>query len=257
MKGAIYAVDPRARIVDLTHRSPAFDVREAAFLLAESSREFPPGVVFVAIVDPGVGTPRKPIAIRTRDDSFFIGPDNGTLIEAARLRGIGEVREIANAAYMRRGTRSATFHGRDLFGPAGASIAKGMPFEEIGPKLQSWVEIARKVPRASKGRAAGEVVHADAYGNLLTNIREKEMRGAGFTRGERLRVKVGAHAFTAAFVRTYGDVPGGGRLLTVGSTGRVEIAINEGNLADTLGAGAGEAVILEPSPSGAATRPSP
>ncbi len=257
LKGAIYAVDSRARIVDLTHRSPAFDAREAAFLLAESSREFPPGVVFVAIVDPGVGTHRKPIAIRTRDDSFFIGPDNGTLIEAARLRGIREVREIANPAYMRRGSRSTTFHARDLFGPAGASIAKGMPFEGIGPKLQTWVEIARKAPSVSKGRAGGEVVHADAYGNLLTNIGENEMREAGFRRGERLHVRVGAHAFTAAFVGTYGDVPAGGRVVTVGSTGRVEIAINGGNLADTLGAGTGDAVILEPSPSGASNRPSP
>jgi S-adenosylmethionine hydrolase len=257
LKGAIYAVDSRARIVDLTHQSPAFDIREAAFLLAESSREFPPGVVFVGIVDPGVGTRRKPIAIRTRDDTFFIGPDNGILIEAARLRGIREVREIANPAFMRRGSRSTTFHGRDLFGPAGASIAKGMPFEEIGPKRQKWVEIAREAPSATKGRAGGEVVHADAYGNLLTNIGEKEMQGAGFMRGERLRVKVGKRSFTAPFAGTYGEVPAGARVVTLGSTGRVEIAINKGNLADTLGAGAGDAVILEPSPSGAVTRPSP
>jgi S-adenosylmethionine hydrolase len=257
LKGAIFAVDSRARVVDLTHESPPFDIREAAFLLAESSREFPPGVVFVGIVDPGVGTRRKPIVIRTRDDSFFVGPDNGMLVEAARLRGIREVREIANRAFMRRGARSTTFHGRDIFGPAGASIAKGMPFEKIGPKLEIWVEIARKAPRASKGRASGEVVHVDTYGNLLTNIEEKEMAGAGFKQGDRLRVRVGAHVFVTPFAGTYGDVPAGTRVVTVGSSGRVEIAINEGSLAEALGAGAGEAVVLEPAPPAAATRPSP
>ena len=109
-------------MVDLTHEVPPFDVREVAFLLAESSRDFPPGCVFVAIVDPGVGTIRKPVAIRARDGSLFVGPDNGLLLDAARIRGIAETREIANPAFMRRGARSSTFHGRDLFGPAGGRI---------------------------------------------------------------------------------------------------------------------------------------
>lgn len=246
LKGAIYAVDPEARVVDLTHEAPPFDIREAAFLMAESSREFPPGAVFVGIVDPGVGTSRKPIAIRTRDGSFFVGPDNGMLIEAAAFRGIAEVREIRNPDFMRQGTRSSTFHGRDLFGPAGASLARGMAFEKIGPKRNAWVTLHRRAPAFKKGRADGEVVHADAYGNLLTNLTAREMAGADLRMGARLSVRVGKHAFEAAYRETYGDVPAGRRVVTIGSTGRVEIAINAGDLAQALGAGAGDAVVFEP-----------
>ncbi|MDP3939459.1 MAG: SAM-dependent chlorinase/fluorinase [Deltaproteobacteria bacterium] len=244
LKGAIYSVDPNARIVDLTHEVVPFDVREAAFLLAESSREFPAGTIFVGIVDPGVGTDRKPIAIRTRDGSYFVGPDNGILIEAAELRGIAEVREIRNRGYQRRGDRSSTFHGRDLFGPAGASLGKGMPFEPIGPRRETWVRIERKAPSGGKGKASGEVLHADSYGNLLTNLTEDHMAGAGLRAGKRLSVHIGGASFDASFVETYASVPSGERLVTVGSTGRIEIAINEGNLAETLGVGAGQIVSL-------------
>jgi S-adenosylmethionine hydrolase len=245
LKGAIYAIDPHARVIDLTHQAPHFDIREAAFLLAESSREFPPGVVFIGVVDPGVGTSRKPVAIRTKDDSFFVGPDNGMLIEAAALRGIAEVREIRNPDYMRRGARSSTFHGRDIFGPAGASLAKGMSFENIGPKRASWVPIKRRAPSVSKGAAAGEVLHVDAYGNLLTNLTAGEMVGAGLAPGERLLVSVGKNFFEAPYQNTYGEVGPGERVVTIGSTGRVEIAINEGSLAKALGARADANVVLK------------
>jgi S-adenosylmethionine hydrolase len=245
LKGAIYAVDPDARVVDLTHEVPPFNIREAAFLMAESSREFPAGVVFVGIVDPGVGTARKPIVIRTGDGSFFVGPDNGMLIEAAEIRKIVEVREISNQEYMRRGARSTTFHGRDMFGPVGAFLARGKSFAGVGPRVESWVTLTRKPPDARKGRASGEVVHADAYGNLLTNLTDQEMKTAGFKKGARLMISVGDNRFPAPYAGTYGDVAEGSRVVTVGSTGRVEIAINAGSLAESLGAGAGDPVTLE------------
>ncbi len=172
LKGAIYSVDPNARIVDLTHEVPPFDIREAAFLLAESSREFPAGTIFVGIVDPGVGTGRNP-------------------------------------AYQRRGDRSSTFHGRDLFGPAGASLAKGRPFAPIGPRRANWVRIEPKAPSAGKGKASGEVLHADSYGNLLTNLTDEHMAGAGLQAGKRLSLHLGGASYDAPFVETYTSVPSG------------------------------------------------
>ena len=199
----------------------------------------------MAIVDPGVGTARKPIALRTRDGSFFVGPDNGLLPDAARLRGIAEVREIANPAFMRRGARSSTFHGRDLFGPAGAHLARGDDFAAIGPVRVAWIELEHRLPRAARGRAEGEVVHVDRYGNLITNLTESSARAAGLAQGGEVRVTVGGSTFDVPFARTYGDVPSGKRVLVSGSTGRLELAINEGNLGKALGARAGHPVVLE------------
>lgn len=245
LRGAILSVDPRARVIDLTHEVPPFDIREGAFLLAESSREFPPGTVFVAIVDPGVGTTRKPVAIRVRDGSLFVGPDNGLLVDAARMRGIVETREIASPAFMRHGARSSTFHGRDLFGPAGAHLARGDDFAAVGPVRKAFVELPHHAPRAQRGRASGEVLHVDRYGNLITNLTEKEARAAGLVRGGRVRATVGKTTFDVPYAGTYGDVARGERVLVTGSTGRLELAINEGDLGRAIGARAGEPVSIE------------
>ncbi len=235
-------------MIDLTHEVPPFDIREGAFLLAESSREFPPGCVFVAIVDPGVGTARKPIAVRARDGSFFVGPDNGLLADAARIRGIAEIREIANPAFTRRGGRSSTFHGRDIFGPAGAHLARGDDFTSIGPEREGLVELPHRAPRAGDGRASGEILHVDRYGNLITNLTEKEARQAGLSKGAPVRATIGGSEFVARFERTYGDVPRGARVLVPGSTGRLELAINEGDLGKAIGARAGDTVTLRIAP---------
>ena len=201
--------------------------------------------MFVAIVDPGVGTARKPVAIRAGDGSLFLGPDNGLLVDAARIRGIVETREIANPSFMRRGALSSTFHGRDLFGPAGAHLARGDDFPSIGPLRRSLVELPHRAPRAVPGRASGEILHVDRYGNLITNLTEKQAREAGLSQRSRLRATIGKNVFGVPFAGTYGDVPRGERVLVAGSTGRLELAINEGNLGKAIGARAGDTVTIE------------
>ena len=244
LKGAIYTAFPEARIDAITNSVPAFDVLAGAYILAEAAKEFPPGTTFCCVVDPGVGTARKGIVLETKTGHRFAAPDNGLLHLAAERCGVRQVREIGNKALWRKGAGSTTFHGRDIFGPVSAALARGVPVADVGPVLEHMTPLDAPRSRVEQGIAHGTVIRRDPYGNLVTNITRADLEALGAQRGDALEVTIGKAAFTAPLVFTYADVPKGQKLVLVQSSGLVECAINLGNLAESIGEGLHAAVSI-------------
>jgi S-adenosylmethionine hydrolase len=245
LKGAIYSANPSARIDCITNQIREFDIAEGAYTLAEAAREYPDNTIFVAIVDPGVGSHRKGIAVKTKQGKIFIGPDNGVMWPASEEAGIVEVRELSNTALMHPGEISSTFHGRDIFGPVAGHLAAGTPFELVGPKLAGMAELTSPRATLSEERAVGDILHVDDYGNLITNIPVGTVREMGLHLGSCARVTVNGKEFKAQFVQTYSDVEAGAPLF-LSNRGFVELAVNLGALSEIVGATQGMKVIIEP-----------
>ena len=246
LEGAVLTACPQARVVDLSHEVPPYDVDLGAWQLWDSAREFPPGTVVVAIVDPGVGTARRPVVFQTGSGTWFVGPDNGLFTVVEREMRPGVFREITNPEWMRRGKISASFHGRDIFGPTAGHLACGTNFEEAGPLVTDPIRLqlvpARMETGAEGRRIAGKVLISDHYGNLQTDIPGEMLDSLGVTRGASVKVEIGGTALTMPFLRTYGDVPEGKPLVIVASTGRLEVALNQASAAERFGAKRGAAV---------------
>lgn len=246
IKGAAYRVNPAVRIETITHQIAPFDVWEGAVTLALAAKEFPPGTVFVAIVDPGVGTSRKAIAVRTEAGHLYVAPDNGILTLVARREGIAEARDISHLQPL--GHRpSRTFHGRDLFTPAGALLAGGEALRRLGPPLRpdDLVMLPIIEPSIEAGSLKGTVLRVDRYGNVVTNIPADLVAKAGLKRGDKLHAAIGGAAIQAVFAATYGDVPPGETVALIDSIGNVEFAVNRGNLAERLKAKSGLPVEIQ------------
>jgi S-adenosylmethionine hydrolase len=233
MKGAILSVAPAAALVDLCHEVPAHDVAAGALMLDAAYRFFPAGTVFVAVVDPGVGSERRPIAVAA-GRWLFVGPDNGLFTLVLEAHAEARVRVLANPVFQAL-PQSAVFHGRDLFGPAAAHLARGLSFDETGPLAGEAVRLEWPRPRRTRDAWEGEVLLADRFGNLVTNLLEADLLALAGGDLSRLEVRHGGRALP--FVKTYSDVPAGEPCALVGSSGRLEIAVNRGR-ADAL-AGAG------------------
>jgi S-adenosyl-L-methionine hydrolase (adenosine-forming) len=235
LKGAILARLPAARLVDLSHDVRPGDVATASHLLARAAPVFPAGTVHVAVVDPGVGSARRGLALRAAGQ-LFVGPDNG--IFEGVLEALGEApvaHELANRSLWAAAV-SAVFHGRDVFGPVAAHLAGGGELASVGPALapQQLVRLPVPAPSPVPGGLRGEVVHVDRFGNLVTNL--------CVAAGASGSVEVAGR--TLPLSRTYADVPSGGLVALVGSSGRVEVAVRDGSAAAHLGTGAGLVVIL-------------
>jgi S-adenosylmethionine hydrolase len=233
MKGVIATICPEANVVDVTHEVPPQDIRAGAFFLERSFRYFPEGTVHVAVVDPGVGTARKPIAVRSVGH-FFIGPDNGLLSVAARRP---RALHLDRATYFRAEV-SRTFHGRDLFAPVAAHLASGVPFERLGRPLRKIVRLKNVALRRTRRGFAGNIVSVDRFGNLITNLE--------FTNWQALRrPQFRAGPFVAtSLAPSYGAVQKGELALILGGYGRLEIAARDGSARKILGLGAGDVVEL-------------
>lgn len=245
LKGVIYSIYPNARIDAITYYVTPFNIWEGAYTLALAAKEFPRGTVFVAVVDPGVGTDRKNIVIETRDGKFFVAPDNGLLTFVVEEMGVVGVREIKNKAYMRPiESSSSTFHGRDIFGPVGAYLAAGVPMNQLGPEMKEFVKLEIPRARVRNGKILGQVVRIDRYGNVIANISDHHLKELGIKRGELLSLTLGGHTFHVRFVGTYGDVPKGEKLCHLESHKLLEVAINMGHLAKTFNVSVGDKVIL-------------
>lgn len=236
VKGVALSVFPEITLVDLTHDVDPFELWEGAGTLLLASREFPSGTTFIAIVDPGVGTERRPIAMKTGDGKFFIGPDNGILTLVGAEFGIEEVRHITNRSYMRPGEISYTFHGRDIFTPAAANIAAGRPFQDVGPVIDDYELWDVEPPVYEQERMVSQIVGIDHYGNIRTNVTSEFFAKLGAERFEDVLVRIGDIEEKAKFVYTYGDVPVGDFLIYVASTDFVHVAINWGNAAEHFSA---------------------
>jgi S-adenosylmethionine hydrolase len=241
MKAVILTTSPKASIVDITHEVEKFNVKMGAYILAAASTYFPKGTIHVAVVDPGVGTKRQPIVLQT-EKSFFVGPDNGLLALAARSAGtIKQIRKIANKELMLPKV-SNTFHGRDIFAPVAAHLANGKKVEEFGPKLKRILvpTFAEVVKRG--GMFVGEVIHVDAFGNIITNLGEKELelaKGNGT-----VDIGLGNRRLRLKLCKAYGEVDGRNGLVLIGSHGFLEIAINQGKAAEVFAANVGDEVTL-------------
>lgn len=245
MKGAMYKVFPQAKIDAISHGVSKFDIEEGAYTLAKAAPEFPTGTVFVGVIDPGVGTQRKPIAMRTKNGNFFVAPDNGLLTLIADSMGVLEVREITNPEVMRQDVQSSTFHGRDIFGPAAAHLAKGFAFAEIGPVSKEYIQLPISFAKIVDDAIVGQIDVIDEYGNAITNIGPDLFEGLGIESGQTLEIEFGnQRKIRCKYVRAYGDVPVGAGVGLFGSGGVFEVAINQGNLAEGLKLEAAEKCIV-------------
>lgn len=225
MKGVILGrVD--AEIVDITHDVPPQGIQAGAFILRSVVPFFPEKTIHTVVIDPGVGSPRKAIAIKS-GKFYFVGPDNGVLIPAAKSCGRPEVREI-NLGKIHPESVSNTFHGRDVFAPAAAFLAGGGPFEKIGPLMRSYSDLNLGEMRKLPSGLAGICVYADSFGNIITNIPASEFAKV-FKLGDRVAVTAGEVQQIAEFRKTYSDVQEGRPLVLVGSHENIELAVARGS----------------------------
>lgn len=236
MHGVLQALAPEVRVVNLTHGVPAQDIGIAAFFLARSRGYFPQGTVFVAVVDPGVGTSRRILAAFD-GGQVLLAPDNGLLGPA--LGPEAEVRAVDVERFALPGA-SATFHGRDIFCPTAARLARGeVRFEDLGPRIEDFLRAALPAPARTGKVVRGEVLFADRFGNLITNVEPADLEG------DPHRWSAQAAGQALDWVRTYGDARAGAASILVNSYGLLEIAVAAGSAQRTLGVGAGAAVEFE------------
>ncbi len=237
MKGVILSVNPAARIVDISHQIAPHNVVEATFLLAASYRFFPQGTIHLAVVDPGVGSRRRPIAIQT-ERYIFVGPDNGLFTEALKEEKIETIVELTEQGYMLSSV-SNTFHGRDIFAPVAAHLSKGLAPERLGRRLDRVERLNLPVATRVDDRIVGEVVYVDGFGNLITNI-DEQLIGAASLDSVSFEIK---GATIEGLSTCYADSDGSSPVAIVGSTGRVEIALYMGRADRHLNATVGDTVV--------------
>lgn len=240
LKGAILAISANARLVDLTHEVPPQNVRAGAFFLWSAVEIFAKGSVHLAVVDPGVGSDRRTIALRARRGDLFVGPDNGLLVPAVeRLGGVDKIVVLDDERYW-ASKRSATFHGRDLFGPVAAHLSMGVPLEKVGTVVSDLDRsISFATPKVTGGRWVGEVLHVDRFGNLVTSFPSATLPARFKARVGALSIDNGPHPFFAA-------VPEGSPLAVAGSYGLLELCVRDRNAASQAGVKAGASVELWP-----------
>jgi S-adenosylmethionine hydrolase len=242
MKAAILNICPNAVIVDITHEIAKFNIRVGAYVLASAVPYFPEGSIHVAVVDPGVGTQRRPILIQTKQ-GFFVGPDNGLLVLVAEKQTIIRVNELTNPRFMLPKV-SNTFHGRDIFAPAAAHLLNGAKPAEFGPEIREAAKPAfTKVTRRNSA-LAGEVLHVDGFGNIITNINEKEVEQSA-VKGA-VNVELAGYKLKMKFCKAYGETKPREPLALIGSHGFLEIALNQGNAAAKFKTKAGDQVTITP-----------
>jgi S-adenosylmethionine hydrolase len=238
MKGVIAGINPRAQVIDLTHGIPPQDVMAGALTLRHAMPYFPRRTIHVVVVDPGVGGVRRAILIESAGN-YFIGPDNGVLSLAVAEAKPDRVIELSNPAYQLQATGS-TFHGRDIFAPAAAHLSLGVPPRAFGAQLSSFVELCLPEVRRERDRWEGEIIYIDGYGNLFTNLAERDL--TGMPTGD-IRLAVGS-AMIEGIEKSY-DTVDAGRLVAVwNSWGLLEIAANMGSAQQLCKAKIGERVIV-------------
>ncbi|MBI3644388.1 MAG: SAM-dependent chlorinase/fluorinase [Acidobacteriales bacterium] len=233
-KGVMYGITPNLRIVDLTHQVTPFSIQDGARFLFGTTPYFPAGAVFVVVIDPGVGSARKPVVVKSKRGQFFVLPDNGLMTMVGDRDGIESIREIANQEWMIGAKISSTFHGRDIFSPVGARIARGDDWTQIGPETKSLVRLDLQPARLDDKGLAGQVIATDGpFGNLVTNIDAEDFLKLGYQRGEKLKVTIASREIELPFVKTFSDVPLKQPLLFIDSRGRVSFAVNQASFAAT------------------------
>ena len=238
MKAVLLSISENVRLVDISHQIPPQDIMAGAWVVRNSAMLFPPNTVHLVVVDPGVGTKRKPIAIRI-EDQLFVGPDNGIfslITDQYDYEGV----ELSNSDFW-RSDPSSTFHGRDIFAPVAAHLANGVKMSELGDPIEKLETYRWAVPISDRDGVQGWIVHIDHFGNLISNIPESMIREAGDDAN--VKIYVGNTIFDT-IVNTFGDVPDGEPAAYIGSSGVLEIAINKGDAKEMLGVEKGAQVSI-------------
>lgn len=244
MRGAILEIQPEARIVDITHSVDAHDVQSGAFALFSAVPYYPAGTIHVVVVDPGVGTDRRGIALQAGGHTF-VGPDNGVLVPIARRLGIEKIVELKEGTYFREDV-SSTFHGRDVFGPAAAHLDLGVQLSSLGPEVsrKDIVELRFGDPSIHDGIWTTKILNVDGFGNATTNLPgatvldESEFGASAIVEANGLRFDVNLH-------RTYGMAPEDEPMLTIGSAGLAELSMREDSFAERFGIEQGDQVRIQ------------
>ncbi len=237
-RGVMYSIMPDVRIVDLTHQVTPFSILDGARFLYGATPYFPAATVFVVVIDPTVGSSRKAIVAHSKRGQYFVLPDNGLLTLVEQRDGIDAVRVITNPDWMIGGKMSSTFHGRDIFSPVGAHMARGDDWTSVGPEMpaQDLVRLKLRAPWLDDHGLSATVIATDGpFGNLVTNVDAEDFFKLGYEHGQEVPVKLGGRAMKMPFEKTFSDVPLHQPLLYVDSRGHLAMALNQKSFAATHG----------------------
>ena len=240
--GVIKLIAPETEIIDITHGIPPQQVLQGALVLANTLAYMPVGV-HLAVVDPGVGGRRRPLALRDKTGRHFVGPDNGLLIPAAERAGIDAAHELANPQYA-LDSISRTFHGRDLFSPAAAHLARGVAIDELGPPIavDALVRLDLPQPELRPERIAATVLYVDAFGNIALNVTREHAVEAGIVPGTQVELELGGERYYAVAARTFADARPGDIMLYEDSYRNMSVAISGGSAGEMLHARPGQSL---------------
>ena len=238
--GVIKRIAPETQIIDVTHGIPAQQILQGALVLA-STLPYVPAGVHLAVIDPGVGSSRRALALRDEEGRFFVGPDNGLLIPAAELAGIAAAHELANPEYALESI-SRTFHGRDLFAPAAAHLSRGVTIDELGPPIGADALVRLDLPQPELGpdKIGATILYVDSFGNVALNITRDHVAEVGIVPGTQIELELGGERFYAVAARTFADARAGDIMLYEDSYRNMSIAISNGNAAAMLHAVIGQ-----------------
>jgi S-adenosylmethionine hydrolase len=241
LKGVILKINPEVQIVDITHGVAAFDVLDGAMAIANAYAYFPPRTIHVVVVDPGVGTERRPLLV-SGQNQYFIAPDNGVLSAVYEQEQNFVVRHLTAEHYFLQPV-SNTFHGRDIFAAVAGWLSKNWQPASMGEEITDFKRFALPRPKEADGLLKGVVLKVDSFGNLITNFKSEDLPEGALEKGE-IKLQVGTHA-VSKLVPTFANGNAGEAIAYVGSSGLVEIGVNKGSASKTLGIGRGTAVLLD------------
>jgi S-adenosylmethionine hydrolase len=227
-KAVMIGVAPDVRIMDITHQVTPYQIGEASRILSGVTPYYPAGTVFVVVVDPGVGTSRKAVIVKTKKGQYFVVPDNGLMTPIVDADGLEGAREITNPAWMIGDKISSTFHGRDIFSPAAAHLALGEDWTQAGPTVDVLVRLNPPTATVDAKGISGEVIGLDdPFGSLISNISGDDFKKLGYALDEKVTVKIDNKPYTLPYVKTFMGVAVGEPLLYLDSRNRVGFAVNQ------------------------------
>ena len=240
--GVMKRIAPDAQIIDITHGIPPTAILQGALVLANTIGFMPVGI-HLAIVDPGVGGPRRPVVLRDIEGRIYVGPDNGLLVPAASRQGVDEAYELANPEYALESI-SRTFHGRDLFAPAAAHLANGVGPAELGPPVdpEGLVRLDLPEPLVRDGAIKASLLYVDSFGNIALNLTRDDVEALGMTSGTRVEIELAGERYYAVMARTFADARPGDVILYEDSYKNMSLAISRGSAARMLHASPGQEI---------------
>jgi S-adenosylmethionine hydrolase len=235
-KAVIAGIAPDVRIMDITHQVKPFSIGEAARFLTGVTPYYPAGTVFLVVVDPGVGTGRKAVIVKSKKGQYFVLPDNGLITPVIDRDGFDGAHEIANRAWMIGDEISSTFHGRDIFSPAAAHLAAGEDWTQAGPEVNTLVRLSPPVAKMDASGIAGEVIALDdPFGNLITDVNGGDFKALGYAIGDQVALQIDKKEYSIPYEKTFSGVAVGQPLVYIDSRGRLALALNQGDFSKTYG----------------------